>query len=110
MKKLSLALLIAMLFSCKSEPLRFKRDTILYDKTYLLFFNSTVWEDGSETLNYEIYKVDGSRDKFASGKAGITASSIRFQYENEDDVKKTIDGFKKKYPDSRIYLDNQLQD
>ncbi|TCD11635.1 hypothetical protein EZ449_05080 [Pedobacter frigidisoli] len=110
MKKLSFALLIGMLFSCKSGPPRSKRDTILYDKTYLIFFNSTVWQDGSETLNYEIYKVDGSRDKFASGKAGITASSVRFQFENEDDIEKAINGFKSKYPDSRIYLDNQLKD
>lgn len=110
MKKLSLAFIIAILFSCKSGPRRYQRDEVLYDKTYLILINGTVWKDGSETLNYELYKVDGSRDKFASGKAGITASSINLEYENEDDVKKVVEDFKKKYPDSRIYLDNQLQD
>jgi len=110
MKKHSLAFLIALFFSCKSGPRKYQRDEVLYDKTYLILINGTVWQDGSETLNYELYKVDGSRDKFASGKAGITTSSINLEHENEDDVKKVVIGFRKKYPDSRIYLDGQLQD
>lgn len=110
MKKLSLALLIAFSIGCKSGPLRFKQDTILYDKTYLIFINGTVWANGSETLSYEIYKVDKSRDKFASGRSGITANSITLEHENEDDVEKVVKDFKKKYPDSRIYLNSELHD
>ncbi len=107
MKKLTLLFLITLFFSCKSGS---KQDTILFDKTYLIFLNEKSWTDGSETIRYEIYKIDKSRDKFASGKSGITSNAITLEHENEDDVKSVINDFKKKYPDSRIYLNKELYD
>lgn len=54
------ALLIITISGCK--------DKILYDKEYLIFLKSRTWNDGETTLQYQIYKVDGDYNKFASGQ------------------------------------------
>jgi len=93
-----ITLLILSISSCK--------DKVQYDKEYLIFLNTTTWDSGLKTLKYEIFKIDKDFNKFASGKAGITANSINLDDDNtEENVAKS---FKQKYPDSRIYVDDRL--
>jgi hypothetical protein len=109
MKKLILIVSTAFSFvSCANGPLREERDGRLYDKTYLIFIKDVVNSDGSETIAHQLYKIDGSREKFASGRSGITAAAVTFRYENEDDRDSVIKDFSIQYPDSRIYVNDKL--
>lgn len=99
MKKSILLLLIIAFYGCgKTE--------ILYDKTYLIFIEDKEGFNGAQNLRYELYKIDKSFEKFASGKSGITSDMIFL--ENDSDREKEINAFKTKYPDSRIYVNKTL--
>jgi len=111
MRKLLIILLLplSVLLSCNDGgPFRAKRDITLYDKTYLIFLTDRVDSQGYEEIKYEIYKIDGDYNKFASGKSGITAYAINIGQEDEQSRKQVFKDFKKKYPDSRIYVNHKL--
>lgn len=110
MKKLfiSIALFLSLTIGCTSGPIREKRNTTLYDRTYLIFLTDRVDSRGNERISYQIYKIDGDYNKFATGTADSEVDVIDIGEENEDSRKQVFKDFQKKYPDSRIYVNHEL--
>lgn len=100
-------LFIILIISCQSGPIRDKPDEVLFDKKYLIFIKNEVLRNGNETFRYELYKIDYSREKFASGTSGITSNTITLENENEFQRDSILKSFKLKYPNSRIYVNNK---
>jgi hypothetical protein len=110
MRKISITLILSLsiILACSNGPFREKRDTTLYDRTYLIFLADKVDSRGHERISYQIYKIDSDYNNFASGNSGTRADVIDIGPENETLRKQVFRDFKKKYPDSRIYVNYEL--